>query len=178
MSLEIVIGCMYSGKTSYLIQQYKNNKDVVCINYSFDTRYSSNNNRMYNHDKEYIDCIPCNEYLKNIEQHIHNYKLILINEAQFFTDLKQQVLKWVEVYGKNVICAGLDSDYKRNKFGYLLDLIPYSDKVHKIKGLCSICKINESLFSHRLLKNEDDKQQKSIGNHYLPLCRKCYLKKN
>ena len=44
-----------------------------------------------------------------------------------------------------------DSDFKRERFGELLDLIPYATSVQKLQGRCSTegCK-SPSLFTHRV----------------------------
>ena len=86
-------------------------------------------------------------------------------------------MEFVEVHKKTVYVYALDGDFKRNKFGSVLDLIPYCDKVKKLTSLCSICKNGtKAIFSHRLSEEE---QQVVIGSdNYIPLCRKCYHEKN
>lgn len=178
MSLEIILGCMFSGKTSYLIQLYNSNihkHSIVCINYNQDIRYSIQNDKMFSHDKQYVECIPCGSKLSSINKQVSSYSMILINEAQFFDDLKPVVLKWVEHDHKHVVCSGLDGDYLRNPFGHILELVPYCDHITKLKGQCSYCKKSKSLFSFRL---NDETQQKSIGIHYKPLCRSCFILHN
>ena len=68
-----------------------------------------------------------------------NADYIFINEAQFFTNLKNWVITIVERYNKNVILCGLDSDFKREKFGEILDLIPHAHKITKLNGTCTQC---------------------------------------
>ena len=77
----------------------------------------------------------------------------------------------VETKNKRVYVCGLDGDFERKKFGNILDLIPYSDSIIKLKSNCNNC--NEpAIFSHRLT---DENEQVVIGsNNYIPLCRKCY----
>ena len=65
--------------------------------------------------------------------------MFLINEGQFFENLYETVLNLVEKHNKQVYVCGLDGDFKRNKMGEILDLIPISDKVVKLKSRCSIC---------------------------------------
>jgi hypothetical protein len=60
--------------------------------------------------------------------------VIGIDEAQFFCDLKQYVIKWCEEYNKNITVIGLDGDFKRNVFGHILDLIPVCDNFYKLKA--------------------------------------------
>ena len=78
----------------------------------------------------------------------------------------------VETHHKKVYICGLDGDFKRNKFGKLLDLLPYCDNIKKLTANCDCGK--DALFSHRLAISKD---QVLIGStNYVPLCRKCYQK--
>jgi thymidine kinase len=103
------------------------------------------------------------------------YDTILINEGQFFSDLYENVLDYVEKFNKEVYVFGLDGDFLRNKFGDILDLIPYSNTVEKLSALCANCR-NGTLgnFSYRLSK---EMEQMVIGadDIYKPLCRNCYI---
>ena len=81
----------------------------------------------------------------------------------------------VDIHKKKVIVCGLDSDFQRNKFGVILDLIPLCDKVTKLKGKCNDCN-NASVFSYRL--SEEEEQVVIGSNNYIPLCRNCYLIRN
>lgn len=181
--LEIVIGPMYSGKTSYLVELYKKykyiGKKVICLNYTKDTRYSTS--ELSTHDRI---CIPCIfvEKLGDIWLNMNHPNwselcecdVILINEGQFFADLKMVVLDIVEGSNKEVYISGLDGDYRRAPFGQILDLIPYCDEVVKKSALCAKCRNGTAApFSHRI---SDSTEQIIIGTDiYMPLCRKCYL---
>ena len=173
--LEIFIGPMYSGKTSKLLEMYKQykfcNVPIEVINYSEDTRYHET--MLSSHDKIMIPCIQTLR-MSNVmnEKRIRDADVVLINEGQFFQDLVPCVLELVKLK-KKVYISGLDSDFERKKFGTLLDLIPMCDKVTKIHSLCSICKDGTAgIFSLRLTQ---EKEQKVIGSDsYIPVCRYCY----
>lgn len=181
--LEIIIGPMFSGKTSKLLDIYKQckfcNIEVCVINHCSDKRYSITN--LSSHDGNMIPCYQVENILdfidkgEDIEGTINNYNLsevVLINEAQFFPDLYKSVLKMLTV-GKRVYICGLDGDFERNKFGEVLDLIPYCDKVEKLRSLCGICKSGEpGIFSKRL--TSETKQTVVGSSNYTPVCRKCY----
>ena len=67
-------------------------------------------------------------------------------------------------------------DFKRERFGEILDLIPYCNSIIKLKGVCNNCD-NDALFSHRIIKS--DKQvlvNTEEENSYIPLCLFFYLK--
>jgi len=175
-SIKLIIGCMYSGKTSELIREYNKwksiNKTVLIINFAEDERYGKDN-FLYSHDKIKAQCVKTLKLNNITKQILDEYEIILINEGQFFSDLKENVINWCDNYNKHIIVAGLDGDFERNKFGDILDLIPHADDVVKIKGLCSLCKDGTSaIFSLRIT---NDKEQKVIGSdNYIPVCRKHY----
>ena len=193
--LELIIGPMYAGKTSKIIDIYKQcqfcNIPVVVINHSLDTRYD--NTMLSTHDKIMIPCIKTNKLIEIYDfknkTHIEtenvvnddNYALkrkvaeadvVLINEGQFFEDLCECVEDMLKK-GKKIYIAGLDGDFERKKFGQIIDLIPLCDKITKLTSLCSMCKNGTlGIFSKRLT---NEKIQTVIGSdNYIPVCRKCY----
>jgi len=99
---------------------------------------------------------------------------VLINEGQFFSDLVPAVRDMVDSMKKHVFISGLDGDFRREKFGDILDLIPVCDKVEKLSALCAVCKNGTpAIFSKRIT---DESSQVVIGSdNYKPLCRNCYL---
>jgi thymidine kinase len=172
--LEIIIGCMFSGKTSRLVEIHKQcnfcNIPVVVINHISDNRYDEE--LMATHDQVKIPCTKTDR-LMTLEG-IISADVILINEGQFFPDLEEFVRTMLS-QGKKIYVCGLDGDYERKKFGQILDLIPICDKVIKLTSLCTICKDGTpGIFSKRI---SSETEQKVIGSkNYIPVCRKCYEK--
>jgi len=173
--LEIIIGPMFSGKTSKLLEIYKQCKfcdiPVVIINYDLDKRYHET--MMSSHDKIMAPCIQTNklsDIIYNTE--VINSDVILINEGQFFEDLYEIVINLLKEK-KKIYIGGLDGDFERKKFGKILDLIPLCDKITKLSSLCSLCKNGtHGIFSMRL---SQEKEQTVIGSdNYIPVCRNCY----
>lgn len=185
--LEIIIGGMYAGKTSRLVEIYKQcnfcNIPVTVINHSIDNRYGDD--MLSTHDQIKIPCIKTEhlfDILTDLKNELKNEKMdnfmlatsnvILINEGQFFDDLVDFV-KLLLVNGKKIYVCGLDGDFERKKFGQILDLIPLCDKVTKLTSLCSICKNGTpGIFSKRI---STEKEQTVVGSdNYIPVCRNCY----
>ena len=176
---------MFSGKTTKLIELYFEKVSEVgenkCIafNYAMDKRYTEKN-QILSHDGLSINCellLDIREFLDNPNNisKISNIQYIFINEAQFFPNLLPIVLYLTNILNKNVILCGLDLDYKKEKFGDILDLVNYAGKIHKLTGKCNEC-IKPSLYSHRTIKFNN---QLLIGNTvYIPLCEYCYDVKN
>jgi len=178
--LEIILGGMYAGKTSRLVEIYKQckfcNINVTVINHQIDNRYDEE--LLSTHDMVKIPCIKTNNlmdlYNNNNEMTniFHTSDVILINEGQFFPDLEKFV-KLLLVFGKKIYVCGLDGDFERKKFGQILDLIPLCDKVTKLSSLCSLCKNGTpGIFSKRI---SSEKEQTIVGfDNYIPVCRNCY----
>lgn len=189
--LELILGPMFSGKSSRLVEIYKQclfcNIPVVVINHSIDKRYDDT--LLSTHDKVMIPCIQTNKlidiwyYKENTNEGIFllrlddsvkliNADVILINEGQFFEDLLPAVEHMLQ-HNKKIYVGGLDGDFERKKFGQILDLIPLCDKVTKMTSLCGICKNGTpGIFSKRITS---EKEQTVVGsNNYIPVCRNCF----
>lgn len=175
--LHLIIGPMFAGKTSHLVENYKKcmlcNIPCIVINHSDDNRYDENN--LCTHDKISIPCVKAVNLI-NIYKNIAKNSVVLINEGQFFNDLYDIVIKMVEEMDMTVYVYGLDGDFQRKPFGQILNLIPICDSVQKLQSFCAKCKdATLALFSHRIV---NDNNQILIGSaaQYVPLCRKCFLK--
>lgn len=173
--LEINVGPMFSGKTTKLIEYYQQFRNdgipTVCINHASDVRYS--NTMVSSHDRVMVPCIHAEKLSLDIKQEIvNNNQVFLINEAQFFDDLESFVIDLLEKK-KQVYIFGLDGDFERKKFGYMLDLIPLCDQVYKLNALCKSCDVgNKGIFSKRITS---ETSQVLVGSdNYIPVCRNCY----
>lgn len=175
--LTLILGPMFSGKSSYLIEKitkYKNKDLILSVNHSIDTRYAVN--KIVNHNKISVDCISISnikDICNNNNINFNKLEHLFIDEAQFFNDLEINIKYLLNTYPKlNITCAGLDSDYKQNLFynGQLLHLIPYSDNVIKLYSKCYECG-NKAVFTKKMIINSDDKQI-TVGSNdiYQPSC--------
>ena len=175
-TLNLIIGCMYAGKTTRLIDTYNdaldNDENVIILTHSSENRYSID--EISTHDRKKISCVKytsITSFMDNEKNAIESSDVILIDEGQFFDDLLQ-VLTFVEVDKKKVHVFGLDGDFKRNIGVKILELIPLCDSVEKITAECKCGE--KALFSNRTINNES---QVLVGSNdvYEPLCRKCYV---
>ncbi len=177
--LHLIIGPMFAGKSCELIRRIRLlkvlKKNYIVIKPIIDNRYEVEMIVSHNYDKEH--CISLNKLndVLNLDNLKNNIDTIFIDEGQFFADLKETVIYLVEALHINVIVSGLDGDSNRNKFGSILDLIPYSNTCTKINAACILCLDGTPApFSFR---NENNNEQILIGStdKYMSLCRKHYL---
>ena len=173
MGLSIIMGNMFSGKTSELIRRLKRlkviGKDVMIINSAKDTR--SHEEVLKTHDNVKFNCHKVFDLFEIINTNeFDKADIIAIDEAQFFPRLKKFVECCLHV-DKSVILAGLDGDAFQRKFGELIDCIPMSCDVTKLSALCMRC--NDGTPGPFTKRTVEDKTLELIGGSdmYIAVCR-------
>ena len=192
MSLRIVIGPMFAGKTSEIqsvVRRYSClKKSVLVITTDIDTRYKPDARikegytTVVNHDRVSIaaravavdglmDILTWPEYKEATA--------IVVDEAQFFVNcLIPFVRTCVDRDSKHVVVVGLDSDANQQPFGDVLALIAHADSVEKKTALCRECGDGTpAIFTKAICEKQTQTQpqsQVSIGGaeKYEPVCRK------
>ena len=175
--LHIIIGPMFSGKSTKLINQintlkvYK--KNILVINSYHDTRIDSNSIKTHN-NLTYNAAKFKNLDLSLIPDLINKYDVIAIDEAQFFSDLYPFVEELLK-YNIHILLCGLNGDRNQKKFGQIIDLLPFANKVDKLSGICNICN-NGTPGDFTTLKKNNNRTENQIlvgdQNIFLCVCRK------
>jgi len=196
--LEIIIGCMFSGKSTELQRCVRRLSTIdipyLIINNNLDDRYGKSDDGksvVCTHNDLKMECISLKNlndiylndiYYSEILKKYNEAQYIFIEEAQFFPDLYSFVLNTVNKDKKNVQVYGLDGDFRQEPFGDILKLIPHADNVHKLKSLCKSCNDGtKALFTIRDIDLIDSDKltidQILIGsdNLYKTVCRKHLL---
>ena len=172
--LEIIMGGMFSGKSSELIRRLKRHRvigdRILVINSIKDTR--NEDSVLQTHDKETFECIKTDNLLVvTTHERYKNAKVIAVDEAQFFDNIRFFVEEAMKDK-KHVILAGLDGDFRQHVFGELISVIPLADEVTKLKALCMEC-MDGTLgpFTKRTISNSI---QELVGDStiYRAVCRK------
>ena len=174
MGLTIIMGNMFSGKTSELIRRLKRykviGKKIVVINSSKDTR--SPDEVLNTHDGVQFPCLKV-DHISHciISDTFCSAEIVAIDEAQFFSNLKEFV-EMCLFLEKSVIIVGLDGDYKQRKFGEVIDCIPLASDVVKLSALCMDCKNGTpGPFTKRIVKS-DALELVGGTDMYKAVCRK------
>ena len=139
----------------------------LAVKPKIDDRYTSGDkdtNFIVSHNLKKREC-KLIDNLKEILEEIKKFKTIsstrsdsiqyiIIDEAQFFTDLYEFVKSAVEIHNKNVVVIGLDGDSDRENFGQIHKLLPLCDDIVKLKALCSQCKDGTpGIFSKKIINS-------------------------
>jgi thymidine kinase len=186
-SIDIIIGPMFSGKTTELVRRLticaQAGLKVLVLNSSLDSRSAEVLSCHSNEKITFTSSLITSKKVQNLFEVVdlvENFNVIGIDEAQFFTDLIPFTLFCSEEkFQKKVIICGLNGDFERKSFGDILNLIPLCDNITKLSSFCQKCSLHRkvivpALFSKRI--DSDEKKTIVIGNNhqYIPVCRKCY----
>ena len=183
--LELCMGPMFSGKTTYLTTTLTRLADthkwkIAYVTHQRDIRDTvSKDSVVTTHSSLFrglstnIDGLKVSD-LSEIDP--TQYRAIGIDEAQFFNGLTKTVLEWVCVHKMYVIVSCLDADIHRKPFGEGLKLLPHADFYQKFRAVCKIC-IQESdspipaPFTARIINTCQDKIQVGGSEMYAAMCR-------
>lgn len=175
MALEIVIGPMFAGKTTYaldLVRRYnQQGLRVLVIKPTLDTRFV-NLNELTTHNGDSVPCYTTNTLNTITSDFLEGFSVVIIDEAQFFEGLIAFAEFAVDTHHKIVYFIGLSGDSNRRAFGELLNVIPLADKITQLRSQCACG--DPAFFTRRL---QHGLGQVAIGGSelYRPQCRFCYV---
>jgi thymidine kinase len=175
--IEVISGCMFSGKTEELIRRLKRAKiadmKIEVFKPETDTRYDEAN--IVSHDTTAMVARPVEGSARLLDVG-EETTVVGIDEAQFFDADLPAVCEQLALRGIRVITAGLDMDYRGQPFGPMPALMAIAEYVTKVHAICVHCG-NLATHSYRLAEGDEvvllgEKEQ------YEPRCRSCYAMGN
>jgi len=172
--IEVITGCMFSGKTEELIRRLKRAKiaklKVQIFKPTLDNRYLEE--EIVSHDLHSIQSVTI-EKPSEILTLAKDADVIGIDEAQFFDASIVEVCNKLADAGKRIIIAGLDQDYRGEPFEPMPRLLAVAEYITKTLAICSVC------------GNPADRTQRKIAHKsrvlvgasdlYEARCRKCHF---
>jgi thymidine kinase len=171
--IEVITGCMFSGKTEELIRRLRRAKiakqKVVIFKPNIDTRYS--NNSIVSHSEQSLPSILIKD-VKEILDLIEDAQVIGIDEAQFFSSDLIDVCNKLADDGKRVIVAGLDMDYKGIPFEPMPQILSVAEYITKSLAICVEC----GNPADRTQRKTTSSERVIVGaaDVYEARCRKCH----
>lgn len=168
--IEVITGCMFSGKSTELLNRLKScSQKYILIKPKIDTRYGLSNVSTHSGKKE--SAIVVSD-LSEVFHNLNGARVLGIDEAQFFPINIINDCKKLKKLGLRIIIAGLNKDYLNKEFKSVTGLIKISDSTTQLYAICNRC-ASPATNSHRLSK-EKTKILLGHKNYYEPLCKKCY----
>jgi thymidine kinase len=138
--IEVICGCMFSGKTEELIRRIRR-AQIAKLNVSIfkpriDTRYSADH--IVSHNEQTLISHPV-EDASEIPAQAKHAQVVGIDEGQFFKGNLVEVCESLANQGKRVIVAGLDQDYRGKPFDPMPQLLAVAEYITKTLAICVVC---------------------------------------
>ena len=160
--IEVICGCMFSGKTEELIRRLNRaiiaKQAVRIFKPTLDDRYHPHDVVSHNQTR-----IPSSGVARatDLLERTTDCRVVGIDEAQFFDEKIVSVCNQLANSGKRVIVAGLDMDFEGKPFGPMPNLMAVAEYVTKVHAICAVSGAPAS-FSFRLSEAADQLQ---VGDH-------------
>ena len=172
--IEVICGPMFSGKSEELIRRVTRyhlaKVPTQTFKPSLDDRYAVA--EVVSHSRLSTAAQPVatsDELLRSVEDRT---VVVGIDEGQFFDDDLVDVAGLLAGAGKNVIVAGLDTDYLGRPFEPIPALMMRAEYVTKSLAVCHRCG-GPGLFTQRVVQS-DDLVVLGALDAYEARCRRCY----
>ena len=180
-SIHVITGGMFSGKSEELMRQIHsaqhlgNRVDVFYPRIAERQSPRDIQNRIMAMDDQTglrMFALQTDDFAFNIIERQGLSRVIVIDEAQFFSPhIVQTVKKWRRD-GRCIWIAGLDMDYLEQPFGSMGDLMCLADGIMKLHATCHYCHEKPAFISHRV---SESLSRVDIGEtNYVALCLECY----
>ena len=138
--IEVITGCMFSGKTEELIRRLNRaryaTEAVVVFKPSVDVRFAAD--KVVSHSDLRFPSVPV-EHPSQILQLAGEARVIGIDEAQFFDASLVEVANHLADDHRRVVIAGLDQDYRGVPFEPIPQLMAVAEYVTKTLAVCMVC---------------------------------------
>ena len=172
--IEIVCGPMFSGKSEELIRRLRRAKiarqRVQVFKPALDNRYSED--EIVSHGDQRMKSIVVASARQILEQIDWRTQVVGIDESNFFGPELVEVASQLADTGKQVIIAGLDTDYLGRPFPPMPELLCLAESITKTLAICMRCG-NPAKHTQRLVESSDLIVVGASGT-YEARCRRCF----
>jgi len=177
--IEVITGCMKSGKTDELIRRLERAQiagyNILVFKPAQDDRFSET--EIVSRSGRKFECFRVNNLKESIPFIKEKCDVIGLDEIQFFNDNLHKICQEIADSGVRVIASGLSTDFQRKPFMSTMNLISIAEKVDKLSAICE-CGSN-AYFTQRIDSNGNailSGDKVMVGDdEYRPRCRKCFI---
>ena len=172
--IEVICGPMFSGKSEELIRRLRRamiaRKRVQVFKPSLDTRFSEDEIVSHADVRMKSEVVPdAAEILSRMDWRT---EVVGVDEANFMGPGLIEVAGRLADSGKQVIVAGLDTDYMGRPFTPVPELLALAESITKTLAICVRCG-NPAKHTQRLV-NSDDLIVVGAAGMYEARCRRCF----
>ncbi|MBN8690408.1 MAG: thymidine kinase [Armatimonadetes bacterium] len=179
-SITVVCGSMFAGKSEELIRRARRalyaKKKVQVFKPCIDRRYDEHS--VVSHMGVKHEAKPVLDTAELEKELCDDLDVLLIEEVQFFDEKIVDLVVRLADQGVEVICAGLDQDFRRKPFGPMPQLLAVADEVVKLRAICLNCG-NIASHTFRIINGKPAHKNDPIiligaTESYEARCRNCF----
>jgi thymidine kinase len=172
--IEVICGPMFSGKSEELIRRLRRamiaRKRVEVFKPTIDNRYSDD--EIVSHGDSRMTSQVVKDAGEIIDRIDWRSEVIGVDEANFMGPTLVDVSQRLADSGKQVIIAGLDTDYMGRPFAPMPDLLAHAESITKTLAICVRCG-NPAKHTQRL-RGSDELIVVGAADMYEARCRRCF----
>jgi thymidine kinase len=142
--IEVVSGCMFSGKTEELIRRLHHvqiaRQRLQAFTPRRDTRYAVGN--LVSHNGVRIEAHSIESIREVLDRLDDDVQVVALDELHFLDDNPDTIVGVCQAMadrGMRVIVAGLDQDFRAQPFGAMSRLMAVAEQVDKLFAICVRC---------------------------------------
>ncbi|KPV49432.1 thymidine kinase [Kouleothrix aurantiaca] len=142
--IEVICGCMYSGKTEELIRRLNHvqiaRQRLQAFTPRRDTRYAVGN--LVSHNGVRIEAQPIDSITEIRDYLRDDVQVVALDELHFLDDSADTIVETCQALadrGLRVIIAGLDQDYRAAPFPAMSRLLAVAEQADKLFAICVRC---------------------------------------
>ena len=171
--IEVIAGCMFSGKTEELIRRVRRaqiaRQSVAIIKPKIDTRHSHDQIVSHSDARFPATVVASSAEILALAEDV---QVVGIDEGQFFDAGLVEVVERLADDGKRVIIAGLDQDYRGKPFEPMPQLLAIAEYITKTLAICMKCG-NPADRTQRIT-GSDERVMVGDREAYEARCRRCF----
>jgi thymidine kinase len=172
--IEVICGPMFSGKSEELIRRLRRamiaRKRVQVFKPAIDTRYS--NDEIVSHADVRMKSEAVGSVREVLTRLDWRTEVVGFDEANFLGPDLVDVSNQLADSGKQVLIAGLDTDFMGRPFPPIPELLALAESITKTLAICMRCG-NPAKHTQRLVESEDLIVVGAAGM-YEARCRRCF----
>jgi thymidine kinase len=172
--IEAICGPMFSGKSEELMRRLRRamiaRKRVQVFKPAIDNRYSGD--EIVSHTEMRMKSETVYKVSDIMNQLDWRTQVVGIDEANFLGQELVELATQLADSGKQVIVAGLDTDYMGRPFPPMPDLLTLAESITKTLAICVLCG-NPAKHTQRLVESSDLIVVGAAGM-YEARCRRCF----
>ncbi|MCC6539261.1 MAG: thymidine kinase [Bryobacterales bacterium] len=172
--IEAICGPMFSGKSEELIRRLRRamiaRRRVQVFKPVLDSRYSRN--EIVSHADTRLDATVVENAREALQRLDWRSQVVGFDESNFFGPDLVEVAQQLADSGKQVIIAGLDTDFLGRPFPPMPDLLAVAESITKTLAICMRCG-NPAKHTQRLVDSGDLIVVGAAGA-YEARCRRCF----